>query len=392
MFLFRVVLLQSRIVTDEESSGNVKNVRIRNYFTTRKIMSSDEKKSFDGGITGDGGYQYFDKYRLDIDTIRVECERLVKENAEKRIKESLQLPTPPELVAIMPLRLRDAKDGKEDITWECLQKTYDEELKKKNTEWSNRYQELKYKWDEVQETFVRYLKHKQNYSTAAAPAAQTAGSSSSDVQHAITITIDQILAHSEILEGLSLSETMEHRNRMESQLSQEIQNLSTYQADLKNFLGEWEKYRISRVKIETLTKYRVEQLKIDEVTELNRIDEQYRTAKTYIRSLDKQKDRVIDVVCHYGSYNFSDIFKISIRDKVKTFVQKFLANCKYDKSNEIAQAVIVGGPKMLDNLYLKDYNVNIIDKIEIIICKLAPTAPPGLVGVAAPPGILGLLD
>lgn len=343
----------------------------------KTVNITDVGTSVSKFTSSEGGYKYFDKYRMDIDTVMIEVQHVIKETTLKRIQDLLAPPSPPEIAKMVPLKYQNKKElfDSNINLWYQLEQMYTTELKKKSDEWPNKYNTIKYHWDEVQDTIVKHLKHKQNYESIGLQNNNnnvnviSAESKTYDVN---SVTLEQILLHSEILDHFTITDTISIRDSIEKKISNDIEQFCNhYKADVHSFLDDWHLYRLSKIKHELLSKYKVKQLRTDEQVELDRLGDQYNQTLSYFKSVPKPKEKEIKVICNYGGYDFTTVVKINSREKIKNFIQKYLVDskCKYDKANEEPVMLIVQGPKLLEHLSFKDYNLSIIDVVQIVIMK-----------------------
>ena len=255
---------------------------------------------------------------------------------------------------------------------------YEDEIRRKNDEWLRHHNELKLCWDEIQDAFIRQLKYRIDYS------AMTPLNIQSEMP---AIDYRQILSNPQILEELSIPDLLKQKENVEGQIALEINRLSNYKRDLKNFLSEWETYRVAKIKFEKLSKYRAQQRKENMENELINLEQQYKKAKLYARNFESQKEKKVEVSCKSGAFEFNSEVVLRPKDKVRVFIDKVLsewgptasaaaaaASSSFSSSSSTAAssslmepcAFILGGPKMYNDSYIGDYNLSLINGIHIL--------------------------
>ena len=100
-----------------DSSGDNKNMRNARPNKGDRDLINDRKDKEENKnirdisyikITGNGGIQYFDKYRIDVDRMRSEAEQYVRALMDEKIKKTkLEFIPPMELVDLLPPRVRE---------------------------------------------------------------------------------------------------------------------------------------------------------------------------------------------------------------------------------------------------------------------------------------------
>ena len=299
---------------------------------------------------------YFDKYRLDIDAIRDEAERKIRENTTSVTEKRIDPPSSAELYDLIPAEIQQSRDVKfwSTVTWKHLAVMYEDEVLRKHHEWSLKQKHLQ-----------NELKFKQNsyyhHDNGLTPFESKE----------LNVSSDAILANPLLLETYSFENLLILKKNVENNQKRDLVTLhSAYTQDLKRFLEGWEKFRICKINLTPLNGDRVATLLEEERQELLQLNEQYLEMKKYLKDLPPKDSIVVHVNCKNGNYDFSrDEVKINLKDKVKHFIRDYLVNVQYDRDTSVVYATITGGPKMDSELPLANYNWSVITSIEVIIAS-----------------------
>jgi hypothetical protein len=307
--------------------------------------------------------KYFDKYYLKVDDSFKTAENQIRYNFEKLKEQSLQVPSPNELKPLIPKSLSNSDDDKkrsngaeESFEWDQLQIIYEAEFKRRDVAWPKRYEYLKMSWDEVQEIFIRQIKFRKDYPS----------NEKKFVANQKVGDFKQIIDNPRCLENLSMQELYKEKEIVESEIALEIDRLDVYKRDVKEFLKDWENYRIARIKFDLLKKYRVSKLGEDLESQLIDLADQYKQAKLYAMQFKNQDEKNIEVICKQGSFLSQRDVVINPNEKVHTFIEKVISQLGKQINNNNAQAFIQGGPRMNDDCFLGDYNFSLINSIQIV--------------------------
>jgi hypothetical protein len=390
-------------------------------------MDSLNTSNFDNVSTASSKQQYFDKYFLKIEDTRKEAEQKIRYTFNNLNQKNLEPPSSEEILSLLPSYFQEKRSQlqltsyqslplshqpkpsppqPQVVEWNELEGYYVQEFKKKDTEWTKHYEYLKYCWEEIQEIFIRNLKFKIDYSLPAARGPIRVEDSKLVTENHFQEThFQKLIDNPRFLEDFSFQELLKQKEIIESQIALEIKRLETYKIDLKNFLKEWESYRVAKIKFAKLSVYRSAQLKENLDDQLIELEKQYKSTKVYIvtqiggggSEVDRRNQipKKVDVICNHNSFQLQQEFILNPIEKVETFIQRVLNSSssaivttgegKDDEKKEkkktptssllsssmkkSAQAFILGGPKMKEDCLLGDYNFNLIKTIKIIFLE-----------------------
>ncbi len=309
--------------------------------------------------------KYFDKYRLDVDSIRVEAESRIRELANNSIRQAVQPPSPNELVDIVPSRHRLAA-GLKTPSLEALRNFYNQELRQKNEEWSTILSTLDRKWSKTQQILTDELKRKLNrhhHPIVVGGAMQQ------------RINANQLLNNPSLLDNYTFQDVVRLRDMIEDELTGEYGALSRYKEDVDLFVSEWKPYLVKRNEYKAMNDVKVKAIRDTEKRDIEELSRQHEIAKRYVASLLPQVNKTVEVKCEYKGYNHDGPFELKIDDTVREFTQKYLQSHELPPDRS-AQAFIDGGCALRPTVKLSKYNLHDVSHINIVF---------GIGGGAAPP-------
>jgi hypothetical protein len=304
--------------------------------------------------------KYFDRYRLDVDNVRVDAEMSIREAMRNSIKQSIQPPPPSELLETIPLRYRSVPHLK-NPTFDALFAFYNEELRTKGREMDDRKKAIEVKWDKCQKIFTDNLsskitRHKRGnfFVTPQGGGMLPQG-----------VNAERLIANPDVLECLGIPDTVRYQTAIEDEISGEMIALSArYTDELKKFCADWEPFFVRKFSYKTINDQKIREIKIHEKKEIDELNHQHTIAKQFVASAPPRSNKTISVECQLNGYDYNDNFELHVDETVKSFTQRYLK----DKgiSPPRFQAMITDGPAMIPHLKMSDYNLHEINQIKIV--------------------------